>query len=613
MAGDLIQKIILKVATLHSGMALCLLVIFCLPLVLVPEADAWWDGKWKQRIKVQFDTTAAGANIRENLTDVPALVRLHAGNFSFFEAKSDGSDLRFIAFDDKTPLKHHIEKFDADEEIALVWVKAPRIAGGSAQDFFWLYFGNESAPDAQDARGTYDVNTVAVYHLNEEEGLPNDSTAYANNAAKFEGKLQVPAIIGPGAQFDGEGAKMMLVESPSLNFNKGFTFSAWVRPLKAVKDAHILSWADGRQSLIIGIDENRVFCSINAGKGQTETTPKTAEIAPGQWKHLGVTIDPSNRVTIYLNGEEVISSKIKSGVPAPDADLFIGAAAKGGSAFAGDIDEIHLSNSARLGDWMKAAFQGQGPDGKLITCLEGEGSGESEGSLAIHLMKVIIRTITLDGWLIIGILAIMDVLSFIVFSQKMISFRKSKKANQVFAEQFRKSGDPLLLQGKEEEQGFADSTFYRIYKSGCDELNFWMNRKGGESIREGRGLAGTAMNGFKAALDKASMFENRLLSSGMFILNMSVAGGPFLGLLGTVWGVMNTFASLAEAGEASLTAIAPGVASALACTLAGLLVAIPALFASIFLTGRIKDMMADMSIFIDEFILRMEEDKGEKS
>jgi biopolymer transport protein ExbB len=94
-------------------------------------------------------------------------------------------------------------------------------------------------------------------------------------------------------------------------------------------------------------------------------------------------------------------------------------------------------------------------------------------------------------------------------------------------------------------------------------------------------------------------------------MNMSVAGGPFLGLLGTVWGVMNTFASLAESGEANLTAIAPGVASALACTMAGLLVAIPCLFASSYITGLIKDMNADVNVFIDDYILKMEERKGD--
>ena len=106
------------------------------------------------------------------------------------------------------------------------------------------------------------------------------------------------------------------------------------------------------------------------------------------------------------------------------------------------------------------------------------------------------------------------------------------------------------------------------------------------------------------------MRESRRFSAGMFILNLGVAGGPFLGLLGTVWGVMNCFAGLAEASEANLQAIAPGVASALACTLAGLLVAIPALFGSIYITGQIKNINADMNMFIDDFVLRMEDERG---
>jgi biopolymer transport protein ExbB len=115
------------------------------------------------------------------------------------------------------------------------------------------------------------------------------------------------------------------------------------------------------------------------------------------------------------------------------------------------------------------------------------------------------------------------------------------------------------------------------------------------------------MNGFRAAVEKEAMYESRRLTAGMVIMNMSVAGGPFLGLLGTVWGVMNTFAGLAESGEANLAAIAPGVASALACTMAGLLVAIPALFASSYITGHIKNMNADVNVFIDDFILKLEE------
>jgi biopolymer transport protein ExbB len=153
-----------------------------------------------------------------------------------------------------------------------------------------------------------------------------------------------------------------------------------------------------------------------------------------------------------------------------------------------------------------------------------------------------------------------------------------------------------------EENGFDGSSLYRVYSAGFEELKLTQSKMG----KEGSRLSKSVMNTVRAALDKATMHESRRFGAGLMILTFGVSGGPFLGLLGTVWGVMNTFASMAEAGEANLTAIAPGVASALACTLAGLLVAIPALFSYSFLTQRIKDLNADMYLFADEFVLKLQ-------
>jgi biopolymer transport protein ExbB len=248
---------------------------------------------------------------------------------------------------------------------------------------------------------------------------------------------------------------------------------------------------------------------------------------------------------------------------------------------------------------MKEAFQSQGQDGKLISISEEESGGGGKESLTIHLMKIIVRTITLDGWLIIGFLVLMGCGSAFIFTTKLTMLTQAKKGNETFSQSFRDMEHPLALIEKNEE--FPDSSLYRVYQGGCEELASWLERKGEEGLSDG------AINSFKAAIEKKAMYESRRLSAGMVIMNMSVAGGPFLGLLGTVWGVMNTFASLAESGEANLAAIAPGVASALACTMAGLLVAIPSLFASSYITGLIKDMNADVNIFMDDFILKIED------
>jgi biopolymer transport protein ExbB len=93
----------------------------------------------------------------------------------------------------------------------------------------------------------------------------------------------------------------------------------------------------------------------------------------------------------------------------------------------------------------------------------------------------------------------------------------------------------------------------------------------------------------------------------MVLLTISISGGPFLGLLGTVVGVMITFAAIAAAGDVNVNAIAPGIAAALVATVAGLAVAIPALFAYNYLTIRIRDVTADMRVFVDELVTKMAE------
>ena len=93
----------------------------------------------------------------------------------------------------------------------------------------------------------------------------------------------------------------------------------------------------------------------------------------------------------------------------------------------------------------------------------------------------------------------------------------------------------------------------------------------------------------------------------MVLLSIAIAGGPYLGLLGTVVGVMITFAVIAATGDVNINAIAPGIAAALLATVAGLAVAIPALFAYNYLTVQIKDVIADMRVFADEFLAMIAE------
>jgi biopolymer transport protein ExbB len=123
----------------------------------------------------------------------------------------------------------------------------------------------------------------------------------------------------------------------------------------------------------------------------------------------------------------------------------------------------------------------------------------------------------------------------------------------------------------------------------------------------GQGLSSRSMQAIKAALEAGLVRENQRLNKGIVFLTISIAGGPYVGLLGTVVGVMITFAIIAKSGEVDVNSIAPGIASALLATVAGLIVAIPALFIYSYLSSRIRDVISEMQVFIDEFVAKIAE------
>jgi biopolymer transport protein ExbB/TolQ len=114
------------------------------------------------------------------------------------------------------------------------------------------------------------------------------------------------------------------------------------------------------------------------------------------------------------------------------------------------------------------------------------------------------------------------------------------------------------------------------------------------------------MEHVKRARERAVAKESLRLESGLILLAIAVSGAPFLGLLGTVWGVMSTFGHIAQQNSASLQAMAPGVAAALVTTVAGLLVAIPSMFGYNYLVHNLRVLTVELDNFAQELVSRME-------
>jgi biopolymer transport protein ExbB len=160
------------------------------------------------------------------------------------------------------------------------------------------------------------------------------------------------------------------------------------------------------------------------------------------------------------------------------------------------------------------------------------------------------------------------------------------------------------LDGKDNQ--FRLSTLYRLYHHGVQELQARTARSVGSAAAV-QTLSPQAVEAVKATMDASLVRMTQALQSKMVLLTIAISGGPFLGLLGTVVGVMITFAAIAASGDVNVNSIAPGIAAALAATVAGLAVAIPALFGYNWLNTRIKEIVADMRVFVDEFVTRAAE------
>lgn len=565
-------------------------------------AQTWWNEDWQYRKKISINTSTSGADIKENLVDVPVLIRLHTGNFDFASAQPEGQDIRFVSSDGAQLLKHHIERFDIIDEMALIWVKLPRLSAQTDQEYIWIYYGNKEAMGGQDAKSTFDASQAAVFHLSEIEPPPRDVSSYNQTVSSFSGGLGLPAVIGGGVALNGGGDRLQIANAPSLNFSGGFTFSAWVRINQLQQDGYLFHAADDTGEIAVGIDGSKLYARVGTTNGQVFETDKSADLALTQWHHVMVTAASNQRLTIYLDGLEMFFVTLQGSFPEFKNDYVVGAAADGSHGFGGDLDEIRLSATVRPLAWARAAFASQGPEGLLYSFGTAEAGGG--GGMPVFYLGTILKNITIDGWLVIGLLIVLMIISWIIFLGKAYYLWNAGKENQAFSTEFKKMDNPVALYDPENGDAYENSSLYNVYATGCSKvIEERDNGRSGDS--EG------IFKSFKAALEEGFINETKRLNGQLVFLTMAISGGPFLGLLGTVWGVMNTFAAMAEAGEANIMAIAPGVASALSTTVFGLIVAIPALFAYNFLAARVKTITADLTVFIDQLTLKAEFHKGE--
>jgi biopolymer transport protein TolQ len=210
---------------------------------------------------------------------------------------------------------------------------------------------------------------------------------------------------------------------------------------------------------------------------------------------------------------------------------------------------------------------------------------------------------TTEGKITIGALLVLSLFSWTIIITKYRQLHLARKWARKFFAAYGSTRDPLDIKRKGEE--FEGAPAYQVYIRGADELDYHLKNNPAAVKNKGR-ISASSFDAVKVTLEEAAAAEAMSLEKGMIVLSTAVSGGPFIGLLGTVWGVMETFAGIARANAASLTAMAPGVAGALIATVVGLLVAIPAMFAYNFMVTTIRGITQELDGFATRYATQME-------
>ncbi len=600
------------------------------------DETPWWNEAWTVRKKLEIAPLTGAAPEEETV----ALLRLHGGNFLFANAKPDGSDIRLVyqaeadseANGDEAEeakegeeaksaggieLPYHLERWDALMNEAFLWVRLPALKTDAPTKVF-LYYGNAQATPAEfQPEDTFGDDARLVYHFTEGSGAPRDFTGNDNSPEEAT-TVTEGALIGPGVILFGTSG-LTIPGSDSLAWTAGaeVTLSSWIKPTALGPDAVLVKREENGNAFVLGVNDGVPYVEITDGAG-TARTSAGEPISTGSWRQLAV-VSTSGKTDLYLDGDPY--GTVAKGMPALASPVVMGSTPAAGGGFAGEVDEFRIHARALPAPLLKfQAINASGSDqaNQLIVMHQDEsahgGGGHNETLEHVMLFGDIAKNMMFDGWIAVGVCVLMIFFGWGVAIRKFIYLNSIQKGSDAFTKLWHQLSTDLTALDVGNGDGSANfggkvgpkamrnirrSPLYHIYHIGSEEIR--------RRVSNGKGLSGRSIQAIRASLETGLVKENQRMNSGLIFLTISIAGGPYVGLLGTVVGVMITFAIIAKSGEVDVNSIAPGIASALLATVAGLVVAIPALFIYSYLNSRIKGLIAGMKVFIDEFIAKMAE------
>jgi biopolymer transport protein TolQ len=213
------------------------------------------------------------------------------------------------------------------------------------------------------------------------------------------------------------------------------------------------------------------------------------------------------------------------------------------------------------------------------------------------------------GQLVMFTLLIFSIVSWTIVIMKARLFRKVRLDSEDFLETFWNSSN--LNEANSAASEFEYSPQAAVFIAGFGELqkiNKIRNRKEETRVNETLEMQLATMDNLKRAVRKAETQKISQLGSSLSFLATTGSATPFIGLFGTVWGIMASFHDIGQRGSASLAVVAPGISEALVATAAGLAVAIPAVIFFNFFSNKLEVVVGQVSNFSTDFLNLVERD-----
>jgi biopolymer transport protein TolQ len=239
----------------------------------------------------------------------------------------------------------------------------------------------------------------------------------------------------------------------------------------------------------------------------------------------------------------------------------------------------------------------------LALILQGDGGAVPEASTS-NIIDILARSSPIAKGVLI-ILALFSIVSWSIFLYKAWVFRRAARQSRNFLEVFRRSNKFSEVQAV--CRSLSESPLVGLFQAGYAELTAQLRQNGTTADAANPKSAQPrpmlkSLPAVDRALMRASAVEVTKLEHRVPFLATTASTTPFIGLFGTVWGILVSFETIAQTGSTNLDAVAPGIAEALIATAVGLAAAIPAVYFYNFLNQRVKTFAAEMDDFAMEFL-----------